>query len=416
MFKEGILLLNPEAKEREPIIRSLLWTDLYKLTMGQAVFDRYPQIRAEYEFINRGRHEFPPGFADKLREQIDMMADLSLTSDERAFLEEKCPYFTKDYLDWLSLYHFDPNEVQIEQQGGELNLTIKGPWERTIYWEVPLMALICQLYYQETGQYPEQNYTEKVRQKAQLMKDHGALLLEFGTRRAFSREVHTRVLETLIGVGQRTSEGGILLGTSNVYLARKYNLNPSGTYAHEWVMAHAAMFGYPLANQKAMENWAKEYLGMDGGPAYPNLGTALMDTYTTEAFLKTLTVEILQYYTFLRQDSGNPIEKGEKTVQRLRELGINPLTKGIPFTDGLNIPKAIEIQNYFKEIISRVFGIGTDLTNDVGVQPMNIVIKVHSFTLPDGRKVPVCKLSDDRGKESGDPRAIAEAKSCFGLK
>lgn len=404
-----------ERVETKPIIQSVLWTDLYKITMGQAVFHSYPEVGATYEFINRGHHQYPDGFAGKLRAQIEMMAELSLSASDREFLETKCPYFTKDYLNFLSNYRFNPSEVHVEQTGGELDINIEGPWERTIYWEVPLMALICELFYKETGQTPDRGYIDRARQKGEAMKTAGALLLEFGTRRAFSHKVHRNVLEALVETAGTTDQGGVLLGTSNVALAKEFNLNPSGTYAHEWVMGHAAMFGNKVANPKAMEVWAREYLGLGGGEAFPKLGTALMDTYTTEAFLEQLTAELADPYTFFRQDSGDPIDKGTKTIARFRELGIDPMTKGVAFTDGLDIPRAIAISEHFKGITQRIFGIGTDLTNDVGPKPMNMVIKAHLFTLPSGIEIPVCKLSDDRGKESGTPEAIRKAKEELGL-
>ncbi|MBI2596031.1 nicotinate phosphoribosyltransferase [Candidatus Daviesbacteria bacterium] len=399
----------------ERIINSILWTDLYKLTMGQGVFHRYPGVGASYEFINRGKHKYPKGFGEKLKNQVGMMSDLSLSTSDRKFLEDKCPYLAEDYLDFLSVYRFDPNEVNIKQEGGGLDIDIKGPWARTIYWEVPLMALVCELYYTETNQTPDAGYILRARQKGEMLRSAQALLLEFGTRRAFSHKVHRNVLEALIATAGLLQDGGVLLGTSNIALAKEFNLNPSGTYAHEWVMGHAAIFGNLNANEKAMEVWAREYLGFDGGIAYPKLGTALIDTYTAESFLHDLTLKMAKYFTFFRQDSGDPIEKGIKVVQRLAGLGIDPKSKGVAFTDGLNIPRAIKINEYFKGSTQRVFGIGGDLTNDVGVQAMNIVIKAYSFILPDGHKVQVCKLSDDRGKESGDPKAIEQAKIDFGL-
>ncbi len=400
---------------KEQISNSLLWTDLYKLTMGQGVFHHYSDIGASYEFINRGKHKYPEGFGEKLKNQVEMMSDLQLSASDREFLEKRCPYFNKDYLDFLSSYRFNPQEVSIKQNGGDLNIDIRGLWVRTIYWEVPLLALICELYYKETNQYPDSDYILRAKQKGEMLRYAKALLLEFGTRRAFSHQVHRDVLEALIETAKLPQDGGVLLGTSNVALAKEFDLNPSGTYAHEWVMGHAAMFGNLSANKKAMEVWAKEYLGFGGGPAFPKLGTTLMDTYTTESFLSGLAPELVKYFTFFRQDSGDPIEKGTKVIQRLKEIGIDPLTKGVAFTDGLNIPKAIEINRYFKNLTQRVFGIGTDLTNDVGVRPKNIVIKAYSFILPDGQEVQVCKLSDDRGKESGDLKAIERAKIDFGL-
>jgi len=401
------------TEQEKPIITSLLWTDLYKVTMGQAVFHNYPEVGAVYEYINRGKHEFPVGFGEKLQAQVEMMADLSLTKSDREFLERKSPYLQPDYLDYFENYRFNPNEVHIEQSGTELRIDIEGPWQRTIYWEVPLMALICEMFYQENGQTPDSQYVNRARKKGRQMKEADAWFFEFGTRRAFSHNVHRNVLEALVETSGTPENGGVLLGTSNIALAKEFDLNPGGTYAHEWVMGMAALFGFENANRKAMEIWADEYLGRTGGEAFPKLGTALMDTYTTEAFLKGLTAELMAYYTYGRQDSGVPIEKGEKAYKRLEELGFDTQKKGVAFTDGLSIEKALEVNAYFKDKL-HVFGIGTELTNDAGHRPMNMVIKTHAYT-KDGIWLPACKLSDDVGKGSGDIAALKEARQIFSV-
>lgn len=398
------------------MIESVIWTDLYKLTMGQAAFHNYPEIDASYEFINRGRTAFPERFSYKLSEQVKRMSELRLQAGEREHLEEKTPYLQKDYLNWFANYQFDPSEVYIDQVGGELSVGIEGPWKRTIYWEVPLMALICELYHSEKGQVPDANYIARAVAKGRAMREVMAFLIDFATRRAFSSQVHRNSLGGLLEGAGRVKDGGVLLGTSNVALAMEFGLPASGTYAHEWVMAHAAMFGVEQANTKAMEVWADEYLGRAGKEAYPNLGTALTDTYTTDAFLQSFTAEIAQFYTYLRQDSGIPNIEGMKLINHLRKIGLDPKDKGIVFSDALNIEKAIVLHNLFKDITRVLFGIGTFISNDIlGVDPLQIVIKAYGFTLPGGRRIPVCKLSDDRGKESGDPKAIAEAKAALGL-
>lgn len=399
-----------ETRSEKPILTSLLWTDLYKITMGQAVFHNYPDLEAKYDFINRGKTKFPQGFDKKLRRQIEMMADLSLTTSDIDFLREKCPFLSDDYLNWFKDYHFNPDEVKITQEGGDLSVEMEGPWQRTIYWEVPLMATISQLYFEETGQRPDCEYLERAREKARRLLENGAKILEFGTRRAFSTSVHRNILEALIETAKPISEGGVLLGTSNVALAKEFNLNPSGTYAHEWVMGHAAMFGYSQANRKAMEVWADEYLGRNPDrPAYPRLGTALPDTFTSEVFLKDFDVEMAKYYSMIRQDSGNPLERGKLYVDHFRKICLDPMTHGILPSDGLDTDTTIFLNNYFRKITQIAFGIGTHLTNDVGAKPLNMVIKAFAFRLPNGLIVPVCKLSDNNGKESGEILAV---KNC----
>src|SRR3989344_3148612 len=389
--------------ENTPIINSLLWTDLYKITMGQAVFHNYPEIEVKYDFINRGKHKFPEGFDKKLRQQIELMAGLSLSTSDLDFLRERCPFLNEDYLNWFKDYHFDPSEVTINQQGGDLSIEMEGPWKRAIYWEVPLMATISQLYFETTGQKPNKEYTEWAKEKGRMLLKNGAKILEFGTRRSFATAIHKNVLEALIETAKPINEGGVLLGTSNVALAKEFNLNPSGTYAHDWVMGHAALFGYKQANRKAMEVWADEYLGRNPNrQAFPRLGTALPDTFTSEIFLQDFDSKMAEYFTFIRQDSGDPFERGELYVEHFKKIGIDPRSQGILPSDGLDTQTTIALNDCFKAKTQIAFGIGTHFTNDVGVKPLNIVIKAFAFKLPNGLVIPVCKLSDNKGKESGD--------------
>lgn len=391
---------------KEQIIQSLLWTDLYKLTMGQGVFHNYHEVWAAYELINRGNHQFPEGFGEKLREQVEMMSNLALSASDRKFLENKSSYFKKDYLDWFENYRFDPEEVDIEQTGSDLNVGIKGPWYRTIFWEVPLMTTISELYFSETGQKPDDQYIERALEKGKILKEHGIIFVDFGTRRAFSTKVHDEVLEALIKSAGLMGEGGVLLGTSNVALAKKYDIKPIGTYAHEWVMGHAALFGSKMANEKAMEVWQKEFSGQ--------LGIALSDTYTTKAFLESFKYPFAKLFDGTRQDSGIPIEYAQVMLDHYAKLGIDVLTKSVVFSDGLDVKKVLEIHEFCKGKIKDLYGIGTNLTNDVGVDPLNFVIKLFGIK-NEGLWIPVAKLSDDKGKESGDPKAIKQAKIDNGL-
>lgn len=391
------------------IIQSLIDTDLYKLTMGQAVFNHYPRVGVEYQLVNRGKTIFPTGFAEKLQEEVNLMAGLVLSPNEMEFLNRRCGHYLKPtFLEWLSSYRFNPNEVAITQEGGDLAITITGPWYRTIYWEVPLMATISELYFRITGQQPQPEWVERTREKGITLRRARAFLADFGTRRRFSLEVHEKAVEALIAGAGRTSEGGILRGTSNVRLAAKYNLTPIGTFAHEWVMVHAALYGYKMATTKALEAWAREFNGQ--------LGIALMDTYGTDAFLKSFDAFYARLFEGVRQDSGNPLEILEKAIAHYQKLFIDPTTKTFVASDSLDVDKALEIQNQTKDRIRCLFGIGTNLTNDVGVKPLNIVIKLFRVFLPEGISVPVIKLSDDPGKITGDREAIKAAFSELGIK
>ncbi len=389
----------------QPKIPSLLWLDLYKLTMGNLVFQEYPEVGAKYEFINRGKTLFPKGFGEKLRNQVDLMGNLRLTDREEPYLRKTCPYLSPEYIDWLKDFRLNPKEVEINQEEGDLSINVEGPWKSSIFWETHLMELICELYYEETGQQPDADYILRAKEKGRRFKESGAKLLEFGTRRAYSTKVHRNVLEALIqsaGVFGR-DEGGVLLGTSNVALAMEFGLNPSGTFAHEWVMAHAGMFGIENANRQALEVWAKHY------EHFPKLMTALTDTYTTAAFLTDITPQLADKYRRYRQDSGNPFIEGERLVAGINRWGFEPKTKEIVFSDNLNTDRALQLQENFGPKIDPSFGIGTHLTNDVGVIPLNIVVKLHSIFI-NGREVGVAKLSDEPGKASGDPTAVIAAR------
>lgn len=412
MLKENI-----ETRDKtKSIVPSILWTDLYKLTMGNGVFQYFDQVGAKYEFINRGRTQFPEKFGHKLKDEIEKMSDLTISPSQEKYLREDCTYLDSNYVDWFKTYRFDPKEVKIKQFGGNLSIGIDGPWKRTIYWEVPLMTTISQLYFEETNQLPNPKYREWAREKGRRLKEALVYFFEFGTRRAYSTKIHENALDDLIETAGSTEQGGVLMGTSNVHLAHEKGINAGGTYAHEWVMFMAAKFGVDLANQKAMETWANLYLGRDPDrpTAYLKLATALTDTYTTEFFLKKLTYDLAKDFRNYRPDSGDPYVEGGKVVNRIRELGFDSKTKGNVFADALNTDKTIALNKHFSPLIVPTFGIGTDITNDVGVKPLNMVIKAISFIIDDIERL-ICKLPDDKGKESGDPRAIAEAKRIVSL-
>lgn len=392
---------------KEQLITSLLWTDLYKITMGQAVFRNYHDILARYDFINRGHTQFPKDFAERLRNQVNGMADIKLKNDEFYYLKKKCTYLNPLFLDWFRNFRFNPAEVKIDQEGGDLNIKIEGPWHRTIYWEVPLMTTISQLYFQETGQIPDGEYKSRVLEKGKLMKEVGAKLVDFGTRRAFSTKVHEEVLSCLIQSAGMLEKGGVMVGTSNVSLAKKFDIRPVGTYAHEWVMGHAALMGSRMANTKAMEVWLKEFNG--------KLAVALSDTYTTKVFLESFNLSFARSYDGVRQDSGDPVEFAKLMIDHYKKLGIDPMEKAIVFSDGLDIPSALEIHQFCKGKIRDLYGIGTNLTNDVGVVPLNMVIKLFGIGYQDGFWTPVAKLSDVWSKASGDPLAIRQTKLDLGI-
>lgn len=386
-------------------LKSILDNDFYKITMQNAVVKLFPNEKVKYEFINRGKHHFPKGFDAELRKSVNAMAELKLTKDEKEFLRETCPYLDLPYLDFLAGYHYDPSEVKIEQTENELRVTVEGEWYRTILWEVPLLALISELHYKMNNM--ERDSDEMVisstLEKAEELNKLGVTFAEFGTRRRHSYKVHDLVVDTLV-----KNKNSTFIGSSNIHFAMKYGVKPIGTHAHEWFMFHAAEYGFKMANALSLEHWVDVYRG--------DLGVALSDTYTTDVFFQQFDKKFAKLFDGVRHDSGDPIEFAHKTIEHYKANGINPLFKYIIFSDGLNMEKVAEITHACKDKIGISFGIGTNLTNDVGVKPMNIVIKLIAAKSVNGDWIPTVKLSDEHGKYTGDPKMIELAKEFLRIK
>ncbi|WP_027376600.1 nicotinate phosphoribosyltransferase [Kaistella palustris] len=381
-------------------LKSILDNDFYKITMQNAVVKLFPNEKVKYSFINRGKHEFPEGYGAELRKAVNAMAELKLTREEKDYLRITCPYLELPYLDFLGGYHYDPSEVTITQTGTDLEVTVEGEWYRTILWEVPLLALISELYYEMTSQQRDSNESviEKTLEKADQLNELGVTFAEFGTRRRHSYKVQSLVVEALTQHNQTKK----FTGSSNVHFAMKYGIKPIGTHAHEWFMFHAAEYGFKMANALSLEHWVDVYRG--------DLGVALSDTYTTEVFFQQFDKKFAKLFDGVRHDSGDPIEFANKTIAHYEKNGIDPLFKYIIFSDGLNLEKVAEITRACKGRIGISFGIGTNLTNDVGLRPMNIVMKLVGAQAINGEWIPTVKLSDEHGKYTGDPKMIELAK------
>ena len=372
--------------------------------MQNAVVKLFPSQIVKYEFINRGKHQFPEGFAAELRCAVNSMAELHLSKDEKKFMAKTCPYIDLPYLDFLEGYHYDPSEVFIEQIGNDLKVTVEGLWYRTILWEVPLLALISELHYEMNHMERDSNETviERTLDKAQKLNDLGVTFAEFGTRRRHSYNVEDIVVNAL------NKKDSSFIGTSNVHFAMKYGVKPIGTHAHEWFMFHAAEYGFKMANKIALEHWTDIYRG--------DLGVALSDTFTTDVFFQQFDKMFTKLFDGVRHDSGDPLEFADKTIAHYVKNGINPLYKYIIFSDGLNLEKVEEITNYCSGKIGISFGIGTNLTNDVGLKPMNIVMKLIGVQAENKEWIPTVKLSDEHGKYTGDPKMIELAKEFLRIK
>ena len=390
-----------------PIIQSVLDTDLYKFTTSYAYSKLYPRAYGQFRFIDRGKTRYPQGFADALKKELQAMSELALTKDEANFLSRELPYLPPTYIDFVRGFRFDPEELQVTQdEEGYLSIVAEGLLYRVTLWETPILALVSELYYQIMEQKPDLAYTEEtIIRKAKQLSEANITFSMFGMRRRFSAAIEDLVTKLL-----KEHSGENFFGTSNVYFAYKHGLRVSGTHPHEWIQFHGAMFGYKMANYMAMEDWINVYDG--------DLGTVLTDTYTTDVFMRNFSKKHAMLFTSLRHDSGDPLCFTEKVIARYRELRVDPTIKYIIFSDSLDPERAIEIANYCKGRIGASFGIGTNLSNDVGngVRPMNIVMKLWKCKMTEKERWHPCvKLSDVDGKHTGEPEEIELAQRTLGL-
>ncbi len=378
------------------MIQSILDNDLYKFSMQQAAHMLYPRAQVQYEFINRGENHFPKGFAKLVEKEVEYMADLRLLPEEKEFLSKVCYFLTPVYLDYLESYSFRPEEVDIRQENEKLFITVKGPWYRTILWEVPLMAIISELFFEiaKTDTMTEHQRNAINIDKAKILAQNQIKFADFGTRRRYSFTNHQALIHDLLSVENHT-----LIGTSNVHLSRQFNIKPIGTLAHEWFMFHSALHGYQMANPTGVHAWLKVYQG--------DLGIALTDTYTTDVFLNTFETMHAKLFDGVRQDSGDPFQFVDQIIAHYEKLHIDPQLKTIVFSDGLDVDKAVQVHKHCKNRIRDSYGIGTNLTNDVGVIPLNIVIKMARCRPSSDRLWSnTVKLSDDASKHTGTPEEI----------
>lgn len=387
-----------------PIITSVLDNDFYKFTMQHAVVKLFPYARARYGFINRGGHRFPEGFARALERELEAMRALRLSGEEKEFLLRSCPYLAPTYVDFLSGFQYDPSEVRVTQAGDVLEVAVEGYWYRTILWEVPILALISELYYRLTGaeRVSDDQVVSRTRRKILHYGKLGVKIAEFGTRRRHSFQAHRLVVRTLCDYGE-----GCFTGTSNVALAMAFKIKPIGTHAHEWFMFHAARYGFKMSNALALENWVDVYRG--------DLGIALSDTYTSRVFFESFDKKFSKLFDGVRHDSGDPLDFARRVVSHYQSFNIDARSKTIIFSDSLNPAKVDQIASFCRGKVGMSFGIGTDFTNDVGLEPLNIVMKMTEAR-PEGKHwVGVVKLSDALGKYTGDPHMIALAKTVLGI-
>jgi len=391
-----------------PVIASLLDTDLYKFTMWQAMLHRHPQTQAEYTFVCRNRPQQPLArLAEEVNAQLDALCALRFSDEELAYLGA-LRFIKSDFIDFLRLFQFQRRFITATAEGDELRIRASGPQVHVMFFEIFVLAIVNELHFRsadeqqalEAGRARLRSRIETLREfERRPARAHPLEIFDFGVRRRFSSAWHREVLTTL-----RDEVPAFFTGTSNVLLAKELQLVPIGTMAHEYLQTYQAL-GVRLRDfqRAALEDWVQEYRG--------DLGIALTDTVGMDAFLADFDLYFAKLFDGLRHDSGDPVAWGEKALAHYRRLRIDPGTKRLVFSDALTITKVLEIHDRFADQAQLGFGIGTHLTNDVGLEPLNIVMKLTS-----ANGQPVAKLSDSPGKTlSSDETFLAYLRQVFGL-
>lgn len=381
------------------VIKTILDTDLYKFTTSYAYIKLFPYAIGTFTFKDRDETEYTEGFLEALKNEIHNLEMVKLTSEEQEYMTTHCRFLPSVYWEWLSSFRFDPNKIEVWlDDQHHLQMTVTDYLYKVTLYEVPLLAIVSEIKNQFLNRIPDkQAILAKLADKVNLSNTHQMPFSEFGTRRRFSFDVQKLVVEYLKGHAQYCT------GTSNCHLAMKYDMRPMGTHPHEWFMFHGAQFGYKHANYMALENWVNVYDG--------DLGTALSDTYTSDSFLSNFSRKQAKLFDGVRCDSGDEYEFIERLIARYKELGIDPTTKTIIFSNALDFEKALKIYQYCQGKIRCSFGIGTNLTNDTGYQPSNIVMKLSRCKMSQSQEWRECvKLSDDMGKHMG---SMTEVEACL---
>jgi nicotinate phosphoribosyltransferase len=390
---------------RGMLIQSLLDTDLYKFTMMQVVLHHFPGAQVEYKFRCRTPGVDLRPHLEEMKAEFENLCRLRFRDDELAYLRA-LRFMKSDFVDFLGLFQFNAKYLQAGygEGPGEIDITIRGPWLHTILYEIPVLAIVSEVYFRRTQ--PRPNLDEgrrRLQAKIELVRkvepEFEFKISDFGTRRRFSGAWQEEVLQTL-----KREVPEYFAGTSNVWFAKRNALTPLGTLGHEYMQACQAL-GPRLRDSQvfAFDKWAQEYRG--------DLGIAISDTYGVDAFLRDFDMYFCKLFDGARHDSGDPFDWGEKMIAHYRRNRVDPRTKTLIFSDQLSFPLAIEIARRFHGRARTSFGIGTNLTNDLGYEPINIVLKM---TECNGQ--PVAKVSDAPGKTiSKDAGYLAYLRQVFGL-
>ena len=386
------------------MIYSILDTDLYKFSTSYAYMKLYPEAEGTFTFCDRNKVIHSKEFLETLKLKFAELSALSLSYKEKQWCIAHIPYIPSVYWEWLSQFHFEMEKINAWLDNeGHLHIEVTDKLYKVTLYEVPILAVVSELYSRSQGAADVVSAINKLDTKITIANEFGLKFSEFGTRRRYSAALHNLIVERL-----KEKCPINCVGTSNVYFAMKYNMTPIGTFPHEWIMFHGAVWGYKEANYLGMRVWVRTYDG--------NLGIFLMDTYTSKVGLKNMSMKFAKLFDGVRQDSGDEYKIGNEVIARYKELGIDPTTKTIVFSNALDFNKYLDIHNYFTGRIRVSAGIGTNLTNDTEFKPANIVMKLSKCRISPNQEWQKCiKISDDLGKHLGDDKEFEIAKYQLGI-
>lgn len=374
---------------------SILDNDLYKFSTSYAYMKLFPEARGTFQFVDRNKIPRTEEFLDNYRKELKSLSEVKLTNDEKEWCINNIPYIPSCYWEWLSSFTYDSDKFYAYlDKDNVLNVLVTDYLYKATLWEIPCLYSVTEVANKDKVVKAYSDFYKKIQSKIEFANSNLLNFSEFGTRRRFSFNIQNSVCLYLKKYSKTC------VGTSNVYFAMRYDMKPIGTHPHEWFMFHGAIYGYRQANYLALENWVKVYDG--------DLGIALTDTFGTDAFFEQMSLKQAKLFDGLRQDSGSVIEFINKAVNFYNEKEIDPTTKVLVFSDALDFDKALKIKIYCDNRgLKCSFGIGTNLTNDVGYPPENIVMKLCVCQINKDKLGRNCvKLSDDEGKEFGLEREI----------
>ena len=392
------------------IIRSILENDLYKFSMSYYYQVHYPKAWGVFAFHDRNNTQYSEEFVAALKEELSNLSTLSLQCSEFDWAVKSIGYIPQCFWEWLSQFRFEPERVNVWlDEESHLHIEVADLMYKVTFYEFPILAIVSELYHRHIGDgYQSRSELERamiprMERKVDIASKHNLYFADFGMRRRFSS------LSEEIAIEYMKSHCPTFTGTSTVQLAMKYDIRPIGTMAHECFMFQAAVHTPKEANYEVMERWVDVYDG--------NLGTVLTDTYTVDAFLRNFSMKLAKLYDGVRHDSGDPKLFGDKIIKKYDSYGIDPLSKTIVFSDGLDFETAADIKEYFAGRIKVTFGIGTNLTCDIpNIKPMNIVMKLKECRINSRQPIYGCvKLSDVPGKAIGRKRDIENYKYQLGI-